>query len=856
MAERPTENINFKGPESEYRPEIGYAKRDIAASSSSGPFRGYHDIDLLRDLLERILRETKNIIVITNTILNTYNLKASTVQLQDVMRTEIPEDLDEPKDYMSFEQYKAYEYLETRGAKYARRAYEDTVRGPSGTPALDIQIINSEIYNEAVRVEGFLDDYLGDIDDTSEFRILESFQDWAHMALKYTRVFRGVLDAGEENRPQIPEQEITKLSKDQARAFQTLFKTKLNAFNDEISRTLEDIKKENSFQDDFYNKFLGPSVKFRINTASHLRQSMAAGFFGNQAESAERLFGDNIESAVADQMKRNVMFEKRFNELEVRIKARNAYAGYINELQVQGSPVKKPFVDVEISSEEKEAFQSMAQTAQEAQEEKNDFRSSHYDLSDMGEDDAHPQYLLKAGDTITGDVLFGDDATIDGITPSTHTHTGSDGSAMVPGTSITPGTLNTILLDFLEDVEIPSSLRIINQETSADGSGLTNIQLAWDTSSDPGVQFELQLVQIPEGTVLACSRGYVGDYPETACQPWSTARIYLNSGPDVSQTGTSVIAPVDQPVAFRVKASEILPLTDDVFVTAYDSVNRGGVGISLCGVNDETTLSYYVMDSERDILSSTLSWEIGAAAQEQNLISMSRINDTDFLLAGVHNFMYSEVVNYVPNIWYRGTNEAWWPTIALVRATYATAATPVGTLSVVTRKEAYGIDANAETDVSEGYVYHYGNYLGFPAMDAIDESTHVYGYILTTANGTQLYLNILTLDYGDSGEYATIDIDQENELLIPDAFSVIDAQIVVLSSSKIALLFNESTSAGGLAPGWYVCVVNITSGVLDGDLESPTLVVAQADCSGYPSIAKIDDDTFTVLWDEADTGTC
>jgi hypothetical protein len=51
-------------------------------------------------------------------------------------------------------------------------------------------------------------------------------------------------------------------------------------------------------------------------------------------------------------------------------------------------------------------------------------------LDDLGEDN-HPQYLLKTGGNISGDVSVDPNVTIDGVDLSTHSHTGYDGSTKI-----------------------------------------------------------------------------------------------------------------------------------------------------------------------------------------------------------------------------------------------------------------------------------------------------------------------------------------------------------------------------------------------------------------------------------------
>ncbi|PJF37946.1 MAG: hypothetical protein CUN55_19500, partial [Phototrophicales bacterium] len=77
----------------------------------------------------------------------------------------------------------------------------------------------------------------------------------------------------------------------------------------------------------------------------------------------------------------------------------------------------------------------------------NPFVSSHDDLADAEKDDAHPQYLLKKGDTLTGDIALADGVKIGGVDIATHAHTGTDGTAQIDGSSIKNSSITTSNLD-------------------------------------------------------------------------------------------------------------------------------------------------------------------------------------------------------------------------------------------------------------------------------------------------------------------------------------------------------------------------------------------------------------------------
>ena len=66
---------------------------------------------------------------------------------------------------------------------------------------------------------------------------------------------------------------------------------------------------------------------------------------------------------------------------------------------------------------------------------KDDLKSSHSLLQDL-EEDHHPQYLLKDGGRIIGDILVAEGVTIDGVDLNTHAHTGTDGSTKISSLDI------------------------------------------------------------------------------------------------------------------------------------------------------------------------------------------------------------------------------------------------------------------------------------------------------------------------------------------------------------------------------------------------------------------------------------
>ena len=559
---RPQSSPGYSGSSKEYVPQVGNLSQSIR-STSSGTYKGYHDINLLRSLLEQIINDTSNIMNAAESKLEKLNLQVSDVSLQNAQKTEWPSDLGEPKDYVSFHQYQAFKQFDTRGSNFISKAYEDTVRGVAGNPALDVYIISGHIKDEAISIKGFLDDFIGSIDDTAEFRILEAFQDWAFMALKYARVFGSFIEARAEVQQAIPEAELEKLTQDQAKSFQVLFKTKVNGYNDEISKTLESLKTQFAHTDDFFTKFLGPSLKFRLNFQGDLSKTQSTGFFGSQAQNASRQMQGNIEAAVTDLVRRNDFFGKRFNELETRLKARSSYVQFVKDLEPTGARLKNPFVDVQPDPEEKQAFKSLATQKVTEKTEKNPFYSSHFDLADLDSDDAHPQYLLRSGGNLTGDVTVDDGVKIDGVDIGEHRHKGKDidGTYQIDGADIASGTLTSDIVKTDEAVCTPKGLRLLTTKSTVVPPGVAsvNAQIAWDTCSS-GLMYELQIVPTD------ISRGDGSSGVNT--NPW-----YVDTMVDISGSLGS-----DYPVALNI----INPVR---FIT--NPVNPGFIidGVSLVELN-------------------------------------------------------------------------------------------------------------------------------------------------------------------------------------------------------------------------------------------------------------------------------
>src|SRR5690606_24544968 len=81
-----------------------------------------------------------------------------------------------PKQYVSYDEYKVMRAKPTRGADYIVKSYEEAVRGPNGSNMLDIIQGVEPLKYEAETIRDFLDKYIGEVNDSAEYRTLELLQ--------------------------------------------------------------------------------------------------------------------------------------------------------------------------------------------------------------------------------------------------------------------------------------------------------------------------------------------------------------------------------------------------------------------------------------------------------------------------------------------------------------------------------------------------------------------------------------------------------------------------------------------------------------------------------------------------------
>lgn len=845
------DDINYSGKPEDYTPPTGAQPSSQNIAGSINLAQGYHNISQLKDDLNTVVRRSGALIDAAESKLDSYALKVeSGSKLAKAQEADWPEDLGEAKDYVSYKQYRSSREVPTRASDYIVKTYEDKIRGPAGTNAVDIIYAAETMKNEAENIESFLDKYMGDVNDTAEYRTLELLQDWAFYALKHTGRIRSLHNKETEEPPEIPVTEVAKLQPEDAEKYQALFQVKINATNNEIRQITGDLDKDyKRMSNIYYDRFLGPALDFRLNVGRDMEgKGGPDSFLAKQAEGANRSLKVSFDGTLSDQIRRNTIFDKKMEQLEERINARDSYTSYTRQLQQKGKGLKLPFTEVTVPSEEIELFDSRMAEAMEESEDDNIFMSSHLELDDTEDPESHPWALSRHGDTIDGEYFFDVSATpnttnvgpdgealiFDGMRPGGelgHKHRGLD----VDGTrkldaceSINFETLCTPLVDHDEFVCPPEKLREQGNLECVAADGRVDVNVAWDCE---GNEYEIQIVPVCDPAPgPACLIGHLYDYPETACEPWEDGRIYLNVGDDVGLTdGELPLIPLEENLAYQVSKSFSLALGDDYFVVGMDSNDLHDFEIALCvrETAGNGPLDYIELDHIKLATPATLT---------QGRVSVAAVNSTDFLVGCMDS---DDAATYVGDV----------PTVFLVRANIdGTAATPSVALEVLDRMQLWPI--GSET------------YYGVQSMHVIDDQHFAIGITIDDPETEEILQNhkariISGSLYREPGTDSNNRIAIASTLDVGSGYGWTGPEVRFLSNQRIVVLYREMVTNPLYSLGYYVKVLqfdNMTGSITSAS--EPYFVLKEADYNGYAYIEVRDDDEFAMLWSQPNSSGC
>lgn len=501
--------IDYTGPNRDYKPDVA---NNSYINNAKGPitqFReGYHDLDYLIALLDKLIQQAGDIYNKCEDTLSNYSLivDQSDTSLVSAHNSAYPSS-DVP-GYVTFQEYK---YLlknsSSNAAQYVMNAYEMNIRGTSGTNAFDISTLSLTVNNEAKRIKEFINGYIGEVDDTSEFRIIENFQNWAEDTQRLINSFRQALQG--QFSAQVPQSEVDSVTGDTAAQLQAILQVKLNVAAKNVKDVTNQLLKNwETPASDFYDKHLGPALQFQLKVGQGLSNTFDRGTYpvlGNIVNAGLGGLSSNFATVLADQVKRNGIYSNYIEEIVANINARDTSAFQINQFASKGRYPKQIFTHDGLATQADALFQvdHPLDNYQTILTYDDNFIADHSDLANAGASDAHPQYLLRDGgeeSAITGDIVLADGATIDGMIPRRHKHTGTDGTEKLPASSIDFSSFADTDIDTTTSTtSIPKNLAINDQASivSPSGTSIITLQVSFDMDIIDNVSgYEFEIVEL------------------------------------------------------------------------------------------------------------------------------------------------------------------------------------------------------------------------------------------------------------------------------------------------------------------------------------------------------------------------
>ena len=485
----------------EYRPTPG---SNAQFSDQSSPGEGsltYANPELIEVRLRSLLDKVDGFLVDLNADMQRYALPADNgvdKRLKDAHTIEWPRELGSPPENINYQYYKALKLRDTTTAAYITKRYEEAARDVTGTSSLDIMSLLKVFRQEILLIQRFMSTTVKDFDDSSEYRSLESVQDWLQSCEGYEGQLRQVFQAGKQASITIPE--VDAATEKQARHTQAVLKVKLNAQNAAFHRELEAFKRDFAdYAEVFYEKVLKPPMDYRLNIGREMRHTKDP--LQAEIESVSKGLKASMSFAIADQFRRKSSFDGYVTRLLDKLENQTHLRIAMHKLAEKGKPIPKsgprimvtespPAPVVEHFSDADDSHYTYSDPNDYV--DKTDLSSPHSALHGLEQDD-HPQYLLRAGGEITGPIALGPEGKIDGITPSKHRHTGSDGSPQIHGSDIIGGTLSDDAIDGTKVPPTPKNLKMIDYSGSPSFL-LRDITLEWD--GYPRYTYEVQIAKI------------------------------------------------------------------------------------------------------------------------------------------------------------------------------------------------------------------------------------------------------------------------------------------------------------------------------------------------------------------------
>lgn len=342
----------------------------------------------------------------------------------------------EAPDYISFSEYLYAERSLSTSCRRLLEEYHRAISQSSFSYLYDLRNLLAYMLNEAICIKDILLYKFGeDYEDDSQKQVATELDAWGKIASQFTQRVKEIITSSPG---EIPATELDKITKKQAVEFQAFFSIKLNAVHEEIGNILNSLKRDYVDNCDiFYERYLTQALQFKKDIVSSMEidfytTSLARElpFLTDELLVATNVINANFGMVLSDLVQRNQIIDSNADNLFKLVSTKRKYANYIYQLSFKGQ--SKPII---IKNIKEDSYASYFDSAVYTYRDESDLISNHASLDNLLEDH-HPQYLLKDGGTIAGDISVLSNAKIDGVHLSTHSHSGADGSERIKASDI------------------------------------------------------------------------------------------------------------------------------------------------------------------------------------------------------------------------------------------------------------------------------------------------------------------------------------------------------------------------------------------------------------------------------------
>jgi hypothetical protein len=334
-------------------------------------------------------------------------------------------------DYICFDQYVFAEKISSTAGRRLIEEYREAIAHSTFSYLFNFRRMLMLVMSELSCIKkSLLSDFGGGYENESQQKVASQYYSWCKMATDYAQRIKKTIASVPRK---VPASEVDKIGKKQAAQFQTFFSIKLNAVDSEISNILSSLQRDMVDNCDiFYDNYLRPSIRLNKDIASPLELERETTnhnemfpTLSKEIYVASTFIKGNFVSIQADMLERFSMFMEKMDMVMMLVHEKRKYSNFISQLSYKA--VKKKAV---LKNIEEDNYSLFFRNINVNTKRNDTYGSSHSDLDGLDSND-HPQYLLRSGGVITGNISTEDNVTIDGVDIGSHAHTGVDGSARI-----------------------------------------------------------------------------------------------------------------------------------------------------------------------------------------------------------------------------------------------------------------------------------------------------------------------------------------------------------------------------------------------------------------------------------------